>query len=142
MTFTIRRLCVNSQQNIYLLNRIFSSSKLYPNRFHQLHTLRHTDLPQVGFYRFYALQFPYTLAYSSNQIVHTSVRFKSNKRNKRTNRNDSDEEDDEDSDDERKSNLDEFRDGDKSADRNLAEVKVQTLRLDTVIKAGLGFSKK
>lgn len=74
-----------------------------------------------------------------NSIVYNSVRFKKNKRSIRK----TEEKDEEDDSDEEnfESDLSEFKEGDKS-DRNLAQVKVQTLRLDTVVKAGLGISKR
>lgn len=68
-------------------------------------------------------------------IVYNPVRFRSKGKqsNKNNNENSDDESDDYDS--------SEFKEGDKS-DRNLTRIKVQTLRLDTVIKAGLGISKR
>lgn len=68
-----------------------------------------------------------------NWIVYTPVRSKYNKKSSK--QDDSD-------DDEDATDLNEFKEGDKSADRNLAQIKIQTLRLDAVIKAGLGLSKK
>lgn len=64
------------------------------------------------------------------------IRHKSNKKKASShNKEDIDDDDDDDA-----SNLNDFREGD--SDRNLAQIKVPTLRLDTVIKAGLGFTKK
>lgn len=68
-------------------------------------------------------------------LVCTPIRQKSNKRNRGIRQEESDDED------ENESDLSEFKEGDKS-DRSLAQIKVQTLRLDAVIKTGLGFSKK
>lgn len=144
MIFTIRQLFV-TQQYACILNKVFINSKSFTNCVRQLHILPNKKLPLIGLYRLGALQTTYDSGNSSNQIVITSIRFKSNKKNRKLNRNDKDDDDDEedkdDSDDEH-SNLDKFRQGDKASDRNLTEVKVQTLRLDTVIKGGLGFSKK
>lgn len=140
MIYTIRRLFV-SQECGGILNRVFSNSKTFSNCIRQLHILPNKDSNLFGLHRLSGLQLPYESGGSSNQIVYTSIRFKSNKKNKNAKRNETDDESDEESDDE-KSNLDEFREGDKAADRNLMELKVQTLRLDTVLKAGLGLSKK
>lgn len=140
MIYTIRRLFV-TQQYTCILNRVFNNSKSLTNCARQLHILPNTDLNLIGVCRLSGLQTAYNSGSSSNQIIYTSIRFKSNKKNRKLNRNDGDGEEEEDSDNEQ-SNLDEFRQGDKSSDRNLAEIKVQTLRLDTVIKSGLGFSKK
>lgn len=140
MNYTITRLFV-TKPYACILNRVFSNPKSFTNCVRQLHILPNTDLNLCGLYRLGALQTSYDAGRSSNQIVYTTIRFKSNKKNRRLNRNDSDEEDEEESDDEQ-SKLDEFRHGDKTSDRNLTEIKVQTLRLDTVIKSGLGFSKK
>lgn len=139
MFFAIRRLFV-TKQHACILN-----SKSFTNCVRQLHILPNKELPLIGLSRLGSLQTAYDSGNSSNQIIYTSIRFKSNKKNRKLNRNekdgDDDDEDKEDSDDEQ-SNLDKYRQGDKSSDRNLTEIKVQTLRLDTVIKAGLGISKK
>lgn len=75
-------------------------------------------------------------------VVYNSVRFKKNKRNSQED-DDEEEQKNEDSDAEDDSaDLSDFREGYKSSDRNLAQVKVRTLRLDAVIKAGLGLSKR
>lgn len=140
MIFVIRRLFV-TQQNACILNRVFNPSKPISNCVRQLHILQNKKLPMTGCCHLDALQ----AAYNCNRVVHTPIRFKSNKKNRKLNRNhkgDEDDEDDKDDSDDERSNLDEFRQGDSSSDRNLTEIKVQTLRLDTVIKAGLGFSKK
>lgn len=67
-----------------------------------------------------------------NSIVYTPIRLKYDRKNPNSNQDSDDENDDND-------NLDEFRDG--KSDR-VSQIKVQTLRLDAVIKAGLGMSKK
>lgn len=140
MIFTIRRLFV-TQQCACILNRVLSNSKSLSNCVRQLHILPNKNLNLIGLHRLGSLQTAYEVGSSSNQVVYTSIRFKSNKKNRNVNRKDEDDENEEDSDDE-ESKLDEFRQGDKASDRNLTEIKVQTLRLDTVIKSGLGFSKK
>lgn len=141
MIYTIRRLFV-PQQCACILNRVFSNSKSLSTCVRQLHILPNKSLNVIGLHRSGALQTASECGSSSNQVVYTSIRFKSNKKNRNVNRSNEDDENEEDSDDEKVSNLDEFRQGDKASDRNLSEIKVQTLRLDTVIKAGLGFSKK
>lgn len=136
MIFTLRKLFVGGHhQSTWIVNRIFNNhSKSFTNRVRPLHILQNSDLSLVGLCRVNdALKTLQILSCPPNQILHTSIRFKSNKRNRRSNRNDSDEDDDDDTDradndDEERSHLDEFRDGDKSSDRNLTEVKVQTLR--------------
>lgn len=144
MIFVIGRLFV-TRQNAYILNRVYNNSKSLTNCACQLHIFRNEHLPLVGLRHLNALQTIHNSRESVNQAVYTPVRFKSSKKNRKLNRNAADDDDDgneeEDSDDEQ-SSFDEFRQGDKASDRNLVEIKVQTLRLDTVIKAGLGFSKK
>lgn len=140
MNYTFRRLFV-TQQYACILNRVLNNSRPSTNCVRQLNIFPKKDFHLSGLYRLGALQAACDSGSCPNQILHTSIRCKSNKKNRRSNRNESDEEDDEDSDGE-KSKLDEFRQGDKASDRNLTEIKVQTLRLDTVIKFGLGFSKK
>lgn len=140
MTYSIGRLFV-AQQCACILNRVFSNSKSLSHCVRQLHSLPTKNLNLIGLYRLGALQTAYGSGSSSNQILYTSVRFKSNKKNRNVNRSDEDDENEAESDDD-ESKLDEFRQGDKVSDRNLTEIKVQTLRLDTVIKSGLGFSKK
>lgn len=79
--------------------------------------------------------------FALSPVVYNPVRFKKNKRHSQ--KDDDEREKDEDSDaEDDSSDLSEFKEGDKSSDRNLAQVKVQTLRLDSVIKAGLGLSKR
>lgn len=80
--------------------------------------------------------------FALSPVVYNPVRFKKNKRNSQKD-DDEEQQKDEDSDaEDDSSDLSEFKEGDKSADRNLAQVKVQTLRLDSVIKAGLGLPKR
>lgn len=64
--------------------------------------------------------------------VAVPIRFKSNKRGNRSNTE---------SDDEDESDAEDFRQGDKS-DKSLSTLKVQTLRMDTILSVGLGLSKK
>lgn len=143
MFLVIRRMFI-TQQNAYILNRVYNNTKSFTNCVRNLHILQNEHLPLVGLCRLNALQTVYSSKCDSfNHVACTPIRFKSSKKNSKRNRTDDGvgEKEEEDSDDER-SNLDEFRQGDTVSDRNLTEVKVQTLRLDTVIKAGLGLSKR
>lgn len=73
---------------------------------------------------------------TQSAVVYTSIREKSNKKNRGIRPPESDDEDEDD-----EAGMNEFKEGNKS-DRHLSQIKVQTLRLDAVIKAGLGFSKR
>lgn len=86
---------------------------------------------------------PIESTFNNNTQVYTPVRFKSNKknRNKGSSKAKDGDDDSDGADDDDISDPNEFREGDAS-DRSLAKVKVQTLRLDTIIKAGLGIPKR
>lgn len=131
MTSLSSRIILNSS----IIFNGLSKSKPFTKCIRQMHLLTN----QISLQRFAALtstQNPYN---ALNPIVYNPVRFKKNKRSIRK----TEEKDEEvESDDENfESDLNEFKEGDKS-DKNLAQVKVQTLRLDTVVKAGLGISKR
>lgn len=79
---------------------------------------------------------------ASSPFNYNSLRFKHNKRGgKHRHSDDESGDDDDDNDDDDSSNLNDFKEG-NSSDRNLARVKTKSLRLDAVINAGLGISKK
>lgn len=136
MTSLVRRIFLNNNQSVYILNGLYKSQPC--TKFYRQNHLFHMKcLPIVGIRITAPIQI---MPKRFNSLVYTPVRFKSNKRNR--NKGSSKNDDDSDNeDDDNESNLDDYREGDAS-DRNLARIKVQTLRLDTVIKAGLGIPKR
>lgn len=133
MTSVTRRILFNNS-SVYILNRLFnaqSSAKCVRTS----HFLTNKCVLAANFYQNTVISTQNV--YSVLQPVDfVPIRHKSNKK-----KASSKDEEESDSDDDNDDDLDDFREGDKS-DRSLSQIKVQTLRLDTVIKAGLGFSKK
>lgn len=130
MSSVTRRFLFNNQ-SVYILNRLYNPQPCV-NCVRKSHVLRNKFL-SITDSRLTALASVQNACNALNSVDYIPVRLKYDKK---SSKHDDDEDSDED-----ESNLDEFRDGDKS-DRNLATIKVQTLRLDTVIKAGLGYTKK
>lgn len=71
-----------------------------------------------------------------NSNAYLPVRFKSKQKHPKKSKSTDDYSSDEDDDD-----MAEFREGNKS-DKSLAQIKVQSMRLDALIKSGLGISRK
>lgn len=135
MASVVRRFLLN-QQNAICLNSLYKSS----SNARQLYCIQNRPF-SIGNCRVNAFTVPQNnVCNRMNPIICTSIRLKSNKRNRKQ-RNANDDEDEESDDDDDSMGMDSFREG-NSSDRNLVKVKVQTLRLDTVIKAGLGYTKK
>lgn len=128
MTSIARRLLLNSQ-NVNILKGSYTPQS-YTRCIRQMYLLQHRYL--AAFRRPAVLSTQYTWS-TQSPAVYTPIRQKSNKKNRGIRPEESDDEDEDDSD------LGEFKD---KLDKSLAQIKVQTLRLDTVIKAGLGFSKR
>ncbi|XP_055324800.1 uncharacterized protein LOC129579147 [Sitodiplosis mosellana] len=132
MTSLTGRIFVNSAS---ILNGLYKSQS-FTKCIRQMHLL--TNQPPMVISRVATLTSIQNPCSALSPIVYNPVRFKKNKRSS----NRDEEEKDEDSDaEDGDGDLSEFKEGDKS-DRHLAQVKVQTLRLDTVVKAGLGLPKR
>lgn len=131
MNSLAQRILLN-KQSVYRLNGL-NELKLRTKCVRQMHLLKmyHTSLPPTHFTLLASTQSVYKRL---NTIVYTPKRQKYDRKNPTSSNDESD--DDQDDDD---NNLDEFREG--KTDR-VTQIKVQTLRLDSVIKAGLGLSKK
>lgn len=129
MNTLVQRIVVSNRQNVFILNRL-NKSQSYSKRIRQIHLLNNQCFSLATA----RLVLP-TLAQnvSKTTIVYIPNRLKYDRKSPKSN-NDSDDENDDDDD-----NLDDFRDG--KSDR-VTQIKVQTLRLDSVIKAGLNLSKK
>lgn len=136
MTSFTRRILFNNQ-SVKILNG-FYTSQTFKKSFRQFHLMNNQYSIGSRLSNVISLQNSCS-GLNHCERVNTSVRYKSNKRNRRDKEQDN--ENDEEDDDDDSSDINEFKDGDKS-DRNLAQLKIQTLRLDTVIKAGLGISKR
>lgn len=129
MNTLVQRIVVSNRQNVFILNRL-NKSQSYSKCIRQIHLLNNQCFSLATA----RLVLP-TLAQnvSKTTIVYIPNRLKYDRKSPKSN-NDSDDENDDDDD-----NLDDFRDS--KSDR-VTQIKVQTLRLDSVIKAGLNLSKK
>lgn len=137
MTSFVRRIIFNNQ-SFYVLSGLYKSPPC-TTFCRQIHLLHMKCLPIIGI----RITAPIESTFNNNTQVYTPVRFKSNKknRNKGSSKAKDGDDDSDGADDDDISDPNEFREGDAS-DRSLAKVKVQTLRLDTIIKAGLGIPKR
>lgn len=131
MTSLTRRFIVNSAK---IFNG-FNKSQSFTKCIRQMHLLTNQQSHLA------AATSAHNQCCALKPIVYNPVRFKKNKRNSRNDEQEQHEEEEASDDEDNEADLKEFKEGDKS-DRNLAQVKVQTLRLDTVIKAGLGLPKR
>lgn len=136
MTWLTRRILFNCA-NIF--NGVYKSQP-FPKCLRQMHLLSSQQSMVTS--RLAAPTSTQHPCYVLKPIVYNPVRFKKNKRSRNKTEQQEDEEDensDEDDDDD-KSDLNKYKEGGQS-DRSLTKVKVQTLRLDTVMKAGFGMPK-
>lgn len=129
MNSLAQRFVLNGQ-NVYIL-REFNKLQSCPKCIRQMHLFKNQCKSPTETH-WSSLASSQNVHRTLNAIVYTPIRLKYDRKNPNSNEDSDDENDDND-------NLDEFRDG--KSDR-VSQIKVQTLRLDSVIKAGLGMSKK
>lgn len=136
MTSITKRILFNSQ-SVKILNG-FYNSKSCIKCIRQIHLLKNQNAFGSSVTNLMSIQ----KSCNASPLVTTSIRFKSNKRNRRAKGQDNKDEEENDNDDvDDRSGLNEFKIGDKS-DRNLAQIKIGTLRVDAIIKVGLGIPRR